>query len=483
MGELMNISLATPEIFLLAAACVVLLLDVFLGAKCRSFSYMTALIAMVATAALEVSGLNHGRSLAFNGMYVQDSMSVILKVSVLLVVIATFIYSRKYLIDRNIFKGEFYTLSMFATLGMLIMISANTLLVVYLGLEMLSLSLYALVAFRRDDGRASEAGMKYFVLGAIASGMLLYGMSILYGLSGSLELKDVAAYIASQEVMHNLVLLFGLTFIIVGLGFKFGVAPFHMWVPDVYQGSPTPVTMFLGSAPKIAAFAMTMRLLVNGMEFASPGWQQMLIPLAVLSLVIGNIAAIAQSNIKRMFAYSTISHMGFVLLGILSASEQGYSSAMFYAITYALTALGGFAIIILLSQQGIEAEELEDLSGLNERHPWYAFMMLLFLFSMAGIPPLVGFYAKLAVLQAVIQAGFLWLAVLAVIMSVIGAYYYLRAVKLMYFDKPTDNSTISMSVSFNALLSGNGVLMIGLGLFPGLLMVLCVEAVKLSLGH
>ena len=481
MGEVMNFSLATPEIFLLFSTCAVLLLDVFLGDKCRTFGYMAALLAMIATAFLVASSFGTERSLAFNGMYVLDNMSIILKVSVLLVVIATFVYARSYLIDRNIFKGEFYTLSMFATLGMLIMISANTLLVIYLGLELLSLSLYALVAFRRDDGRASEAGMKYFVLGAIASGMLLYGMSILYGLSGSLELKGVAAYVASQQIMHNMVLLFGLTFIIVGLGFKFGVAPFHMWVPDVYQGAPTPVTMFLGSAPKIAAFAMTMRLLVNGMEFGAAGWQQMLIPLAVLSMVIGNIAAIAQSNLKRMLAYSTISHMGFVLLGILSANEQGYSAAMFYAITYALTALGGFAVIILLSQSGIEAEELEDLRGLNERHPWYAFMMMLFLFSMAGIPPLVGFYAKLAVLQATVQAGFIWLAVLAVIMSVIGAYYYLRAVKLMYFDKPVESSTISMGFSFNTLLTGNGFLVVILGLFPGLLMALCVEAVKMSL--
>ena len=481
MSTAMNISLALPEIFLLCATCFILLLDAFLGEKCRAVGYISVLGAMLTTIFLVASSYGSETKEAFNGMFILDNMAILLKIAVLLIVMATFTYGRSYLIDRKMFKGEFYTLCMFATLGMMIMISANTMLVVYLGLELLSLSLYALVAFRRNDGKSSEAAMKYFVLGAIASGMLLYGMSILYGLSGSIELKGVASYVASQPIMSNLVLLFGLTFIIVGIGFKFGVAPFHMWVPDVYQGAPTPVTMFLGSAPKIAAFAMTMRLLVGGMEFGSEGWQQMLIPLAVLSLIIGNIAAIAQTNIKRMLAYSTISHMGFVLLGILSASELGYSASMFYAITYALTALGGFAVVILLSRAGIEAENLDDLRGLSDRHPWYALMMLLFLFSMAGVPPLVGFIAKLAVLQAVVQAGFVWLAVLAVIMSVIGAFYYLRIFKLMYFDKPTENTSLTMGLGFNTLLTTNGFLVIGLGLFPGFLMALCVEAIRTSL--
>ena len=481
MSELMNFSLVTPEIFLLSGTCFVLLLDVFIGEKYRSAGFIASLLVMLATLFLVMNQFDMERAVALNGMFVLDSMSVVLKTSVLLMVMATFIYARPYLQDRKLFKGEFYTLSMFATLGIMVMISANTLLVVYMGLELLSLSLYALVAFRRDDGRGSEAAMKFFVLGAIASGMLLYGMSILYGLSGSLELDELASYVANAKIMSNVVLLFGITFIIVGLGFKFGVAPFHMWVPDVYEGAPTPVTMFLGSVPKIAAYAMAMRLLVGGMEFGANGWQQMLIPLAVLSVIIGNIAAIAQTNIKRMFAYSTISHMGFVLLGLLSASESGYSSAMFYAITYALTAMGGFAVIILLSHSGVEAENLDDLRGLNERHPWYAFLMMVFLFSMAGVPPLVGFFAKLAVLQAVVEAGFVWLAVLAVIMSVVGAYYYLRAVKLMYFDTPTDNKTLKMDISFNALLTTNGLLVVVLGIFPGLLMAICVEAIRVSL--
>lgn len=477
----MNYSVATPEIFLLAATCGVLLLDLFVQKTNQFATYVMAQIVLVSTILLIVTGLSESNTEAFNGMYVADQMASMLKISVLIIVMGIFVYSRDYLDKRSMFKGEFYTLGLFATLGMLIMISANSMLVIYLGLELMSLALYALVAFRRDDGRASEAAMKYFVLGAIASGLLLYGMSILYGLSGSIDLQGVATYVANEDIMQNVVLLFGLTFIIAGLGFKFGAVPFHMWVPDVYQGAPTAVTMFIGTAPKIAAFAMTMRLLVEGMEFGAAGWQQMLILLAVLSLVVGNIVAIAQTNLKRMLAYSTISHMGFVLMGILSANEQGYSAAMFYTITYAITSLGGFAIILLLSREGFEAEELTDLKGLNDRHPWYALMMLLFLFSMAGIPPLVGFYAKLAILQAVLEANLLWLAVVAVLMSVVGAYYYLRAVKYMYFDKPKDETQVDIHLGFSSLLSVNGLLMVVLGLFPGLLMAACVEAIRLSL--
>ncbi|CAA6810849.1 MAG: NADH-ubiquinone oxidoreductase chain N (EC [uncultured Thiotrichaceae bacterium] len=477
----MNYSVATPEIFLLAATCGLLLLDLFLEKSNRFVTYVMAQVVLISTILLIVTRLSEPNSEAFNGMFVADQMASLLKISVLVIIMGVFVYSRDYLGKRSMFKGEFYTLGLFATLGMLIMISANTMLVIYLGLELMSLALYALVAFRRDDGRASEAAMKYFVLGAIASGLLLYGMSILYGLSGSIDLHGVATYVANENVMQNVVLLFGLTFIIAGLGFKFGAVPFHMWVPDVYQGAPTAVTMLIGTAPKLAVFAITIRLLVEGMEFGAAGWQQMLILLAVLSLIVGNIVAIAQTNIKRMLAYSTISHMGFILMGILSANEQGYSAAMFYAITYAITSLGGFAIIILLSREGFEAEELTDLKGLNDRHPWYAFMMLLFMFAMAGIPPLVGFYAKLAVLQAVLEANLLWLAIVAVVMSVIGAFYYLRAVKYMYFDKAKDEAPLEAHLGFTSLLSINGLLMLALGIFPGLLMGVCVEAVRMSL--
>ncbi|HHL19845.1 MAG TPA: NADH-quinone oxidoreductase subunit NuoN [Thiothrix sp.] len=479
----MNIALAIPEIFLLSMACVVLLLDLVFKDKNRFVTYMSAIAVLGATALFVLAEFSPDKATAFYGMYAADNLANVLKLSVLLVMMGVFIYSRAYLQERNIFKGEFYLLSLLATLGMMIMISANTLLVVYLGLELLSLALYALVAFNRDNKKSSEAAMKYFILGAIASGMLLYGMSIIYGLSGSLNLYDIAAYVSSQSVMTNIVLLFGISFIVAGLGFKFGVAPFHMWVPDVYHGASTIVTMILGTAPKIAAFAIAMRLLVIGMESGAEGWQQMLVLLSVLSLIIGNVIAIAQTNIKRMFAYSTISHMGFILLGILSANETGYAASMFYAITYAVTAMGGFAIIILLSRAGFEADELTDLRGLSTRHPWYAFAMLLFLFAMAGFPPLVGFYAKFAVLEAAVHAGYLGLAVLAVLMSVIGAFYYLRAVKIMYFEEVSEDvdSANSVHLSFKSLLMINGIFVVFLGLFPGILMSICLKAIQYGL--
>jgi len=479
----MNIALAIPEIFLLSMACVVLLLDLVFKDKNRFVTYVSAIAVLGATALLVLAAFSPNKGTAFYGMYAADDLANVLKLSVLLLMMGVFIYSRAYLEDRDIFKGEFYLLSLLATLGMMIMISANTLLVVYLGLELLSLALYALVAFNRDNAKCSEAAMKYFVLGAIASGMLLYGMSIIYGLSGSLNLQDIAAYVSSQDVMTNIVLLFGISFVVAGLGFKFGVAPFHMWVPDVYHGAPTVVTMILGTAPKIAAFAIAMRLLVMGMEAGAEGWQQMLVLLSALSLIIGNVIAIAQTNIKRMFAYSTISHMGFILLGILSADEAGYAASMFYAITYAVTAMGGFAIIMVLSRAGFEADELTDLRGLSTRHPWYAFAMLLFLFAMAGFPPLVGFYAKFAVLEAAVHAGYLGLAVLAVLMSVIGAFYYLRAVKIMYFEEASDDiaSANSAHLSFKSLLMVNGIFVVFLGLFPGILMSICLKAIQYSL--
>jgi len=477
----MDITPAIPEIFLLGATCVVLLMDLFLKDSCRIFAYLLSLFSLLGTAMLVLGGVGDEKVTAFNGMYILDPMAIVLKIAILFITAAVFIYAKPYLQDRKIFKGEFYTLGLFATLGMMIMVSANSMLVLYLGLELLSLSLYAMVAFWRDNGKASEAAMKYFVLGAIASGMLLYGMSILYGLSGHIDLPGIAAFVSGQDIMKNVGLLFGLTFIIVGLGFKLGAVPFHMWVPDVYQGSPTAVTLFLSSAPKIAAFAMMMRLLVNGMEAGAGGWQQMLILLAVLSLFLGNIIAIAQTNLKRMFAYSTISHMGFVLMRILSASQAGYSAAMFYAITYAIIAMGGFAIIILLSREGFEAEDLADLRGLNDRHPWYAFLMMLFLFGMAGVPPMVGFYAKLSIIQSVVQADMVWLAVFAVVMSVIGAFYYLRAIKLMYFDQADETISVKGSLSFDVLLSFNGLLVIGLGIFPGILMTVCTRAIKMSI--
>ena len=491
---------ATPEIFLLIATGLVLLIDLFLKDSQRFVTYVLSQATLLITAGLIILGFNDvnmaeamqvtGKAsiTTFSEMFVLDSMAQVLKIAVLLITAGVFVYSRPYLFSRQMYKGEYFTLGLFAVLGMMIMISAKTMLLIYLGLELLSLAMYAMVAFRRDDGKASEAAMKYFVLGAIASGMLLYGMSIIYGVTGSLHIDHIATYMNTHEVMQNIGLLLGLSFIIVGLGFKLGVVPFQMWIPDVYDGSPTAVTLFLGTAPKIAAFAMIMRLLVEGLGEMVQGWQQILSMLAALSFIIGNVVAIAQTNIKRMLAYSTISHMGFVLLGIIAGNEMGYAASMFYIITYSIIAMGAFGIIILLSRNDYEADQLTDLKGLSTRHPWYAFMMMLFMFSMAGVPPTVGFYAKLSVIQAVVSAEIVWLAVIAVVMSVVGAYYYLRAIKLMYFDQPDElnsNGEILQSaetgLDFKVLLSANGLSVIALGILPGALMSLCVMAIKASL--
>lgn len=473
---------AMPEIFLLSAILVILLMDLFLHEDARLMTYLLSLAALVTTVALVISTMGTIRIEVINDMYVRDDLGGLLKIAVLLVSGAAFVYARKYLEEQKLWRGEFFVLALFAVLGMMIMISSLNMLVLYLGLELLSLSMYALVAISRDDGRATEAAMKYFVLGAIASGLLLYGMSILYGVSGTLELVALKQYLMQQEnVVQNIPLLFALTFIVAGLAFKFGAVPFHMWVPDVYHGAPTAVTLFLGSAPKIAALAMMIRLLVEGLGDLQGAWLQMLMMLGLLSVVLGNVIAIAQRNLKRMFAYSTVAHMGFILMAILTGQVDGYSAAVFYAITYAVMAAGGFAVLILLSRNGMDAELLDDLKGLNARHPWYAFIMLLLLFSMAGVPPLVGFYAKLAVIQAVVDVGFIWAAIAMVLASVVGAFYYLRAVKMMYFDKPEDDTPLSQGDwDFRLLLSANGLFVLVLGIFPGLLMTVCATAVEAS---
>lgn len=476
----MNIVIAMPEIFLLSTICLILLLDVFLRENCRMVTYLLTQVALLATALLVYGAMDGEKATGLNGMYVRDDLAGVLKISILLLTFSVFVYARKYLKDRNIWVSEFFLLALFAVLGMLVMVSANHLLVIYLGLELLALSMYALVAFNRDDGRSSEAAMKYFVLGAIASGLLLYGISILYGLSGKLEFAEVLVYVNAQNVLENIPLLFALVFIVAGIAFKFGAVPFHMWVPDVYQGAPTAVTMFLGSVPKLAALAVLLRVLAESMGAAQLGWAQLLLVFGLLSVFLGNLIAIAQFNLKRMLAYSTIAHMGFILLGALTGTTEGYSAALFYTITYAMMAAGGFAILILLGREGFEAETLDDLKGLNERNPWYAFIMMTFLFSMAGIPPTVGFYAKLSIIQSVMQAGYLWPAVFMVVMSVIGAYYYLRAIKMMYFDKPEQTAPIRAELDFNVLISVNGVLMVLLGLFPSALMGICSAAMVAS---
>ena len=472
--EMLNYSVAWPEMFLLIMTCVVLIADVFTPDEKRQSTYHLAQIGLLVTLFLIGFNSSETRTYAFNGAFVSDQLATVLKFCVVSVVAIVFVYSREYLQQRNIFKGEFYVLGMFGTLGMMIMISASHFLSLYLGLELLSLSLYAMVAFDRDNPNASEAAMKYFVLGAIASGMLLYGISMIYGVSGSLDLRQVAVAIAQQDHL-NIVLVFGLVFLVIGLAFKLGAVPFHMWIPDVYHGAPTAVTTFIASAPKIAGFAITIRILVEGMGHMQTDWQGMLVILAILSMAIGNIVAIAQTNLKRMLGYSTISHVGFILLGILAGNIDGYAAAMFYTLTYALMSLGGFGMIILLARAGFEAENINDFKGLNQRSPWFAFMMLVLMFSMAGVPPTVGFWAKLSVLKAIIHVDMLWLALLGVFFSIIGVYYYLRIVKVMYFDKPEDNSPIVKGRDMQLALSANGLAILVLGVYPGMLMSLCVS--------
>ncbi|MBU1664786.1 MAG: NADH-quinone oxidoreductase subunit NuoN [Gammaproteobacteria bacterium] len=470
---------ALPEIFVLIMACAILLVDAL--SKQRMWSYSLTLMTLVGAAAITFFSASGSPQYAFGGQFVDDMMADVLKMMTYLASIAVLVYSRTYLSERGLFKGEFFVLLLFATLGMMVMISANHFLVLYVGLELMSLSLYALVAMHRENVQATEAAMKYFVLGALASGLLLYGMSILYGLTGTLELNKMAATVY-MGVQNPMLLSFGLVFLVAGLGFKLGVAPFHMWVPDVYQGAPSAVTLFIGSAPKLAAFAFTMRILVDGLQPAVAEWQGMLAVMAVLSLAIGNLAAIMQTNIKRMLAYSTISHMGFLLLGILSGTFAGYAVSMFYAIVYVLMSLGAFGLVVYLSQNGHEAENLDDFKGLNQRQPWLAALMAMLMFSMAGLPPFVGFYAKLSVLQALVGAGWLWLALVAVLFSLIGAYYYLRVVKILYFDTPhADAPILSGQADSRALLSINGLAVLLLGLAPQGLIALCVYAMQMSM--
>ena len=524
-------------------ACLILVIDAYLPKQLRNLTYQLIQGTLLTTALLVIATAPTQRILAMNNMFVNDPMGAALKFFILCIVFIAFIYSRDYLRDRKFLKGEYFILGLFAVLGMMIMVSAHSLLTVYLGLELLALSLYAMVAMHRDSHQASEAAIKYFVLGALASGLLLYGMSILYGVTGTLDLtvlaqtlqqmaddhtvlvaitqklsditddniavivigqgiKDYVTHSANLTAIAQILaenadnhaalasitpfidkimsgytmLVFGLVFIVVGLAFKFGAVPFHMWLPDVYQGAPTAVTLFIASAPKIAAFAMLMRLLADGMQSLHTDWQGMLILLAILSMGIGNIIAIAQTNIKRMLAYSTIAHVGYLMLGIITGTQAGYAASMFYVIVYTLMTLGAFGMIILLSRAGFEAEQLNDFKGLNERNSWYAALMLIVMLSMAGIPPMVGFWAKWSVLAQLIDSGLVWLAVIAVIFAIIGVFYYLRIIKLMYFDKPEDMTPIVARMDMRIALSANALVILGLGLMPYTLMAVCLGA-------
>lgn len=483
-----------PEIILLIMACVIALADLGVKSPRRTQTYVLSLLTLAIVAALQASYAMGGVTVyGFNNMVVSDPMGNWLKCFAAIAVMVTLVYGRPYAADRDMLRGgEIFSLSLFALLGIFVMISGNNFLVIYLGLELLTLSSYALVALRRDHATATEAAMKYFVLGALASGFLLYGLSMIYGATGSLDVNAVFRAINSGQIKHQ-VLVFGLVFVVSGLAFKLGAVPFHMWIPDVYQGAPTAITLLIAGAPKLAAFAICIRLLVEGMLPLAIDWQQMLMVLAIGSLLIGNLAAIAQTNLKRMLAYSTISHMGFVLIGLMSGVVNGdihyaanaYGSSMFYVITYVLTTLASFGVILLLARDGFESEEIADLAGLNERSPLYAGVMAVCLFSLAGIPPMVGFYAKLSVLQALVASGsvlHIGLAVFAVMMSLIGAFYYLRVVKVMYFDKPVTFGTVSAPFDVRAVLSLNGALLLVLGLLPGGLMTLCANAVVQMLG-
>ncbi len=481
-----------PELVLLVMACVVALVDLWVKHPRRTPTYLLTQATLVVVAVMHWLYFDSGVTVyGMQGLVVTDPLGHLLGAFAAVSVIVTLAYARPYAEHREILKGELFTLSLFVLLGISVMLSANNFLIVYLGLELMSLSLYALTAMRRDNLEATEAAMKYFVLGALASGFLLYGLSMMYGAAGSLDIPKVFDAIATGQI-NKAVLVFGVVFIVAGLAFKLGAVPFHMWIPDVYQGAPTAVTLLIAGAPKLAAFAITFRLLVEGMSGVAGDWQQMLILLAVASMALGNLAAIAQSNLKRMLAYSTIGQIGFMLLGftptVISnntfSAANGYSSALFYLVSYVLTTLGTFGIIMLLSRKGFESDNIEDLKGLAKRSPWFAAVMGIFMFSLAGIPPTVGFYAKLAVLQSLVSTndtGYIVLAVIAVVLSLIGAFYYLRIVKVMYFDEPRETAPITTSGDVRMLLSLNGVAVLAFGLLPGWLMAMCANAVLQAL--
>lgn len=473
--EMPQFALAAPEIWLGVMVCVVLVADLFdRSGEARFAFWLTQLSLLVGIGVAFQTHWGDVGQTTFNGMVVSDSLAAVLKAASAGLAALTLAYSRDYLRDRGLLKGEFYLLALIATLGMFVMASASSLLVLYIGLELLSLSLYAMVAMDRDNRVGSEAAMKYFILGALASGMLLYGMSMIYGATGSLLIEEITLAAASGQ--NGLLLAFGMTFALVGVAFKFGAAPFHMWVPDVYQGAPTAVTAFLGAAPKVAALALFLRLLAEGLGDLQAQWQVMAIILAVGSLAAGNLFALVQTNFKRMLAYSTVSHIGFLFLGLVAGSDEGYAAALFYAISYGIMAAGAFGMIILLSHKGFEAEQITDLNGLNDRHSGYALVMLLLMFSMTGIPGTVGFYAKWLVLQSLVEAGLVWLAVLAVLFAVIGAFYYLRVLKAVYFERLESPQPLHVSRGPRIVVAANGALILLLGLFPDSLIALCRAA-------
>ena len=475
--DMQTIFSASAEIFLVIMICAVLIVDLFVEGEERKVTFWLSLASLFGTAILVFNNTPESREFIFDGSYVNDPLAGVLKIASIIMVGVGFIYSRNYLIKSNLMKGEFFLLSLFGLLGMLIMISANSLLIMYLGLETLSLSLYALVAFDRNSSIAAESAMKYFILGAIASGSLLYGISWIYGVTGSLEFNEIALAISQDSSLNSLPLWFGMAFVVVGIAFKFGAVPFHMWLPDVYQGARTPVTLFIATAPKLAAFALIYRILVDGLGGVQDAWQGTIMIVSLLSLILGNVVAIAQTNIKRMLGYSAIGHVGFIFAGIFTGTQIGYSAALFYSLTYVIMAAGAFGVLIALSDEE-QGDQLEDLKGLSQRNPWLAGIMLFIMLGMAGIPPWVGFFAKLDIINAVVDAGFAGFAVVMVLTSVIGAFYYLRVIWFMYFEKALESKAIIVSKDIGAVLSLNGLLILALGLFPGALMQLCINVIN-----
>jgi NADH-quinone oxidoreductase subunit N len=473
-------SVAIPDIFLLCMAALILLVDVWLPENKRIVTYVLVQAALFVTFFLILSQYRNYPDpiITFSGNYVLDKLAIILKMFICFVTLFVFAYSRQYINDRKIVMGEYYILGLFAVLGMLIMASAYSFLTIYLGLELLSLSLYAMVAMYKDSADATEAAMKYFVMGALAAALLLYGISMIYGATGSIQILQIGNVLQNATASQNVIALLGLGFILAGLLFKFGAVPFHMWVPDVYQGAPTSMTLFIASAPKIAAFGILMRILVEALPSLQVQWEQILIVIAMLSMFSGNLLAISQTNIKRVLAYSSIAHVGYMLLGIIAGpnSAEGYSAAMFYIATYVIVATGAFAIIALLGKSGVEFDRMDDFRGLNARNPWIAFMMLLLMFSMAGIPPTVGFFAKLGLLEALVEAHLVWLAAFALLFAIIGAYYYLRIVMLMYFEEPAEQfkgTRITLNPEMTVAVSLNGVAALILGLLPSTFIDMC----------
>lgn len=475
-ADLSNFTPVLPEIFLLCMICIILLVDLFIKQQNRLLTYSLTQLSLLITTVLVLVLYPKQASIIFSGSFVWDPVAGLLKVAILLISLLSFVYARHYIAERNMPQGEYYVLGLFCVLGMMLLVSAHSFLTVYLGLELTSLPLYAMIAIERHSNPGNEAAMKYFVLGALASGMLLYGMSMIYGATHSLQISEISSAILTTDPSQRLILIFGLVFVVSAVAFKLGAAPFHMWIPDVYQGAPTSVTLFIGSAPKIATLGMAFRLLVDSMPSLLFQWQELLIVIAVASIAIGNVVAIVQSNLKRMLAYSAIAHLGYMSLGLLAGTSIGYAAAAFYIIAYAIMTLGGFAILVLLSKKGIEVEDISDLRGLNARSPWLAFMMLLVMFSMAGIPPMVGFFAKLGVLQALIAVHLVWLATLALIFAIIGAYYYLNVVKVMYFEEPEVVTPVVTTLDLRLAISVNGLILLVLGIFPSELINVCRSA-------